>query len=122
MSEQKTAGRVDIETLRRSYEERDAELLVSLYAEEAELRIVDRTAPPSSPLELRGKAEIAEYWSEILSRDMTHRVENEVIGKDRLAFNVHCEYSDGTRVLGAMTHDLRDGRIVWQVNVQVWDE
>ncbi len=122
MNIQESTGQIDIESLRRGYEQRDADLLVSLYADEAELRVVDRTTPPSSPLELRGKAEIAEYWREICSRDMTHRIENEVIGKDHLAFNVECEYLDGTRVLAAMSHDLRDGKIVRQVNVQAWDE
>jgi hypothetical protein len=33
-----------------------------------------------------------------------------------------CEYPDGTRVLGAETIELRDGKIVRQVNVEAWDE
>jgi hypothetical protein len=53
---------------------------------------------------------------------MTHRVENEVVGENRVAFNEACEYPDGTRVLGAQTLELRDGKIARQVNVEAWDE
>jgi hypothetical protein len=53
---------------------------------------------------------------------MTHRVEGEVVGEDRVAFNVACEYPDGTRVLAAENLDLRDGKIVRQVEVVAWDE
>jgi hypothetical protein len=53
---------------------------------------------------------------------MTHHIENEVIGKDRVAFNEACEYPDGTRVLAATTVDVRDGKVARQVNIEAWDE
>jgi hypothetical protein len=53
---------------------------------------------------------------------MSHRVENEVVGEERIAFNVACEYPDGTRVLSAENLDVRDGKIVRQVEVVAWDE
>jgi hypothetical protein len=53
---------------------------------------------------------------------MTHSVENEVVGDNRIAFFEACEYPDGTHVLGAETLELRDGKIVRQVNVEAWDE
>ena len=71
---------------------------------------------------LRGKEEITEYLRDVCSRAMTHHIENEVIGEDRVAFNEACEYPDGTRVLTAMTLDVRDGKVVRQVNVEAWDE
>ena len=71
---------------------------------------------------LRGKEEIAEYLRDVLSRDMRHRIENEVVGEDRVAFNVACEYPDGTRVLAAQNLDVRDGKIVRQIEVVSWDE
>jgi hypothetical protein len=42
--------------------------------------------------------------------------------ESRIAFNEACEYPDGTRVLGAQTLELRDGKVVRQVNVEAWDE
>jgi hypothetical protein len=115
-------GGLDFEALRRAIEGRDADTLVGFYAEEAEVRTVNKNATPSSPQVLRGKEEISEYLRDVCGREMTHRVENEVVGEDRVSFNEACEYPDGTRVLGAQTLELRDGKVVRQVNVEAWDE
>jgi hypothetical protein len=71
---------------------------------------------------LRGKEAIGECYRDVLGRDMTHRVENEVVGEGRAAFNWACEYPDGTKVLAAATAELRDSKIVRQVMVEAWDE
>jgi hypothetical protein len=115
-------GGLDFETLRRAIEERDTETVVGFYANDAELRIVNKNTTPSSPRVLSGKEEISEYLHDVCSREMTHRVEDEVVGENRVAFNEACEYPDGIRVLTAMTLELRDGEISRQVNVEAWDE
>jgi hypothetical protein len=120
MTEQKTG--FDFGAMRRAIEGLDAETLVGLYAEDAELRIVNKNSTPSSPRELRGREEIAEYLRDVCGRAMAHRIENEVVGEDRVAFNEMCEYPDGTKVLAATTLDLRGGKIARQVNVEAWDE
>jgi hypothetical protein len=122
MSEPQTTGSLDFQALRHAIEERDAEALVSLYAEGAELLRVNRYDTPSSPRVLSGKEEIAEYLRDVFGRDMTHRVQDEVIGEERIAFQEACEYPDGTRVLAAMSLDVRDGKITRHVNVEAWDE
>jgi len=122
MSEQRSAGGLDFERLRRGIEQLDADELLSLYAEDAEMLIVNRYTTPSSPKVLHGKDEISEYLRDVCGRAMSHRVENEIVGEDRVAFNEACEYEDGTRVLAATTLDVRDGEIVRQVNVEAWDE
>ncbi len=71
---------------------------------------------------LRGKEAIAEYLADVCGREMTHRIENEVVGQDRIAFNEACEYPDGTRVLAATTLEVKDGKISRQVTVEAWDE
>ena len=120
MTEQKTA--LDFEALRRAFEQHDAELAIRLYADDAEMRIVNRNTPPSSPFELHGKEQIAEYLRDVFGREMTHHVQNEVVGEDRLAFNFACEYPDGTRVLAAENLEMREGKIIRQVEVVAWDE
>ncbi|MDX6381748.1 MAG: hypothetical protein QOI57_2772, partial [Rubrobacteraceae bacterium] len=55
-------------------------------------------------------------------RELTHRIENEVVGESRVAFNLACEYPNGIRVLAAENLDVRDGKIVRQVEVVAWDE
>jgi ketosteroid isomerase-like protein len=79
VTEQQTAGGLDFEAVRRAIELSDAEQLTSFYADDAELLIVNRRTPPSSPEVLRGKEEIAEFLADVCGRDMTHRVENEVV-------------------------------------------
>src|SRR3954447_20168584 len=122
MTVRKSTGRLDFETMRRAIEQLDADLLASLYADNAEMRIVNRYTTPSSPRELRGKEEITQYLRDVCGRAMTHHIENEVIGEDRVAFNEACEYPDGTRVLAATTLDVRDGKVAQQVNIEAWDE
>ncbi len=120
MTEQKVS--LDFEALRRAYEERDAELAIDLYADDAEARVVDHANPPSAPLELHGKEEIAEHLRGVLGREMTHRIENEIVGEDRVAFNIACSYPDGKRVYCAGNLEVREGKIVRDVSVQAWDE
>ena len=112
MTAQQSAGGLDFEALRRAVEQSDAESLTSFYAEDAELLTVNRNATPSSPEVLRGREAIAQHLADICGRDMSHRVENEVVSQDRIAFNEACEYPDGIRVLTAATLDVQDGQIV----------
>ncbi|HZH99032.1 MAG TPA: nuclear transport factor 2 family protein [Fimbriimonadaceae bacterium] len=116
-------GGVDVESLRRAYEQRDIDLMLGFYADDAELRIVNRLHPPSNPYELRGKEQIAEFQRRIFARDMKHRLEREVVGENRMAFHVACEYPSGERLLDAMVLELdNSGKIVRHLEVQAWDE
>ena len=121
MTEQMAPG-LDFEAMRRAIEESDYDALVALYANDAELRTVNKNSTPSSPQVLRGKEEISELLRDVCGRAMTHHVEDEVVGENRVAFNEACEYPDGLRVLGSTTMDVRDGMIVRQTNVEAWDE
>ncbi|CAN5829694.1 nuclear transport factor 2 family protein [soil metagenome] len=122
MTVQQIAGGLDFETLRRAMEQLDAESLIYLYAEDAEVRMVNRYAPPSSPQILHGKAEVAEHIREVCGRDMKARIEREVVSEDRIAYNLVLEYPDGIRLLCTTVVDVRDGKIVREVGVQAWDE
>ena len=95
--EKKTAGGLDFETMRRAIEQLDADLLIDLYADDAQIRVVNKNTTPSSPFVLRGKEKISEYLRDVCGRAMTHRIKDEVLGEDRVAFNEACEYPDGTR-------------------------
>ena len=122
MTEQKSTSAFDFESMRQAIENLDADQLVGLYADDAEMLTVNRYTTPSSPKVLKGKEEIAEHLRDVCGRVMSHHVENEVVGEDRVAFNEACEYPDGTRVLAAMTLDIRNGKVMRQVNVEAWDE
>ncbi|MFJ8106194.1 nuclear transport factor 2 family protein [Streptomyces sp. NPDC096132] len=111
------------ETLRRGVEGSTASALLSLYADDAELRIVDRNTQPSSPRVLHGRAEIGELLEDVYNRDIkAHKVDECIVQGDRAAFTESCEYSDGVRVLAESMLTLRDGKIVEQTMIQAWDE
>ncbi|GAC1371385.1 MAG: nuclear transport factor 2 family protein [Ktedonobacteraceae bacterium] len=111
-----------IDMIRQGHEQRDADMLLSLYADDAYMQVVDRMHPPSKPLEMHGKQEIGDFLRGICSRDMTHRVVDEVVGSNKLSFDVACQYVSGERVLAASTCELQNGKIVREVTVQAWDE
>ena len=71
-SQLSTSQTFDAEALRRGIEERDASRLLALYAEDAELHVVDRNDQPSHPKVIRGRTAIGEYFADVCGRDMTH--------------------------------------------------
>ncbi|MDG9719498.1 nuclear transport factor 2 family protein [Streptomyces sp. DH24] len=112
----------DTEALRRGIEERTAQTLASLYADDAEIRIVDHNTQPSNPKVVHGRDEIDEMLDDLYGRDMTHKLEQCVVQDDRVAFTESCQYPDGVRVLAESMLTLRDGKIVEQTMIQAWDE
>ena len=112
-----------LDTIRAATEGRDAEALSALYAADASVTIVDRSTPPSAPRVLHGHGEVVAYLRDACSREMTHKVRDEVLGDGRLAFAEDCRYPDGTRVLCVTVAALDDsGRITEQTIVQAWDD
>ncbi|GAA3919926.1 nuclear transport factor 2 family protein [Streptomyces lacrimifluminis] len=117
-----TSPAFDTEALRRGIEAHDATVLLSLYADDAELRVVDRNSQPSHPMVKHGRSEIGAMLDEVCSRDMTHKLEQVIVQGDQVAYTESCEYPDGVRVLVSSMLSLRDGKIVDQTVVQAWDE
>lgn len=111
-----------LDTIRAATESRDAAALARLYAGDAEVTVVDRTTPPSSPRVLHGKGEVVAYLEDTCSREMTHEVRDLVEGERSVAHTVHCLYPDGTRVLCMTIAELEGGLIARQTIVQAWDE
>jgi hypothetical protein len=116
-----TATTFNFDTLRNAFENADEATIVGTYADDAEMKIVDTTRPPSSPLVLRGRDAIGELYRDICSRAMSHEIQDAVVTPDKVAFMEACRYDDGLRVLSANTLDVRDGRITRHVVVQAWD-
>ncbi|MFI1168714.1 nuclear transport factor 2 family protein [Streptomyces sp. NPDC020801] len=112
----------DTDTLRRGIEGPASSTLLSLYADDAEIRIVDRNTQPSHPKILHGRDEIGSMLDDVYSRDMTHKLEHCVVQGDHAAFVESCEYSDGVRVLAESMISLRGGKITEQILIQAWDE
>lgn len=111
----------DVAALRTAIQSRDAAAQLALYAPDAELHAIDETARPSRPRVLRGHAEIGPMLEDVCARDMSHHVTRAFTAGNQLAFEVECDYPDGTRVLCQAIAELSAGRIVAQRGVQVWD-
>ena len=111
----------DFGEFKRAIEERDSTAQVALYAPNAEVTLIDRINTPGSPRVLRGHDEIRTRIEDICERDMTHRVDMQVLGDGGAAFTEACRYPDGTNVLCAAVLELRDGQITRQLVVQAWD-
>lgn len=121
MGETRAATAFNLKELKRALENGDSAALVSLYADDAEMTVVDFLHPPSAPVKVTGKAAIAAFWRDVCGRDMTHRVEHEVAGPNRISFVEECAYPDGCHVMAAMTLELSGGRIARHLTVQAWD-
>jgi ketosteroid isomerase-like protein len=111
-----------VQTLRRAHEERDIDLVLGLYSEHAEIRVVDHASPPDSPRVFRGEAQIAEYFHHLYGQQMSHHVgaalQDVVMGEGRISVNVTREDAQGSRLLAAESYEVHRGRIVFQTNVE----
>ena len=116
-----TMKTLDVTSLARAIETRDAAGQLAVYGPDAELTLVDHDNPPSRPRVLRGTDEIGAHLADVCARDMTHEVRATVADSGRIAFQVACRYGDGTQVLCLCVADVEDGRITRQQTVQAWD-
>jgi hypothetical protein len=121
MTMQKSTSGLDFEVLRHAFEQGDTDLLVSLYADDAKVRIVNRDNPPSSPFQLHGKEEIRNYLRET-PPEITHRLDRAVADDEHAAISIMCQYPDGNLVLCTAMLDLQDGKIVREVAVEARGE
>lgn len=117
-----TTPTFDFAEFKRALEERDSDGQLALYADDAEVTLVDRVNTPGSPRLLHGPEEIRAWIEDTCERDMTHRVDLQVAGDGGAAFTEACRYPDGTNVLCVAVLELRDGLIAREVGVQAWDE
>ncbi|MEV7978668.1 nuclear transport factor 2 family protein [Streptomyces sp. NPDC086519] len=117
-----TGPTFDTDTLRRAIEGNTGNTLLALYADDAEIRIIDRDTQPSHPKVLHGRQDIAALLDDVYSRDMTHTLDQCIVQGDKAAYSESCEYADGVRVLAESMITLRDGKIAEQIMIQAWDE
>jgi hypothetical protein len=122
MTQGKPGNGLNFEALRLAIERCDPEFVLGFYVEDAKLSIVNADTPRAAPFELHGKAEIAKHLRATLGQEASHCVERDAaVGEDRVTFREACEYSDGGRVVVETTLEVRDGKIVRQVDIVASD-
>jgi hypothetical protein len=112
----------DVDALFKAIETADAGAQIPLYAEQAEVQVIDPHHPPRSPMTLRGRRAIAGWITDLCSIQMSHRVVDVVNGGDQVAFTEEGRYRDGAMVVSTSTLRLRGGLILRQRVVLVWDD
>jgi ketosteroid isomerase-like protein len=118
----KASTSLDLEALRRGYEQWDVEALLALYADDVELIQIDRDNPPSSPRLRHGKDVFRGMFEHCAAAGVKATVENAVAGEDRAAATVTCEFPGGRKVVANAVFELRDGRIVRERDVAAGDQ
>ncbi len=113
----KTSTPLDLETLRRGYENWDVDALLALYADDVELIQIDRDNPPSSPRVRHGKEVFRGMFEHCAAAGVRATVENAVADEDRAAATITCEFPGGRKVLANSILEVEDGRIVRERNV-----
>ena len=87
MTQHKAHRGLDFGALCHAIERCEPDLILGFYAEEANLSIVNADAPHALPFELRGKTEIAKHLRVAFNQETSHRVEEEVVGEDRVTYS-----------------------------------
>ncbi|MFJ5775462.1 nuclear transport factor 2 family protein [Streptomyces sp. NPDC093094] len=117
-----TSPAFSADTLRRGLESKTEKDLLQLYADDAELRVIDHNTQPSNPMVMHGRDAIGDMLRDVYSRDMSHKMEDCIVQDDRAAYSETCVYADGVKVSSESMIRLRDGKIVEQTMIQAWDE
>ena len=115
MKRSKGAG-LDFEALRLCIERCDPVPMLAFYAEDVELSIVGAGSPQTPPFVLRGRSEVAKHLRAVYGQRASHRVEGVIVDEGWVTFREACKYPDGGRVLVETTLEVRDGKIVRQVD------
>jgi ketosteroid isomerase-like protein len=112
-----TSTSLDLEALKRGYQEWALDALLGLYADDVELVQIDRDNPPSSPRTRRGKDVFCGMFEHCAAAGVKATVENAVADADRAAATITCEFPGGRKVVANSIFELSDGRIVRELEV-----
>jgi hypothetical protein len=116
--EEKTKGGFDFGALREAIEDKDPDLLLSFYAGDAELRIVNAALPEGVAFELKGRSQIGRYLRAVCDQEMCCLLEGGVVlGEGSIVFCEVCEYPEGALISVETTLEIAEGLIVRQVDV-----
>jgi ketosteroid isomerase-like protein len=109
------------EAYRNAMERHDYGALGDLFADDAVAITYNERNRPSSAEKAQGRDAIVAMMGHGPD-DLQHRLTDEVLADDRLAFTLTCTYPSGELVVANYICDIRAGRIARQIGVEAWDE
>ena len=102
----------DLDGLRRAIESGDAPYRTALYADTAELRIVDSDQPAQPPQILHGRSAIAGWIESMYGADDTHRVLESAADGEQIRVVEVRETTDGLHLVYATAAEVDRGQII----------
>lgn len=112
-----TKGRVDLPALRNAIRGEDPDALLGIYAEDAELRVVDAARPEGPAFELKGRAEIGKFLRAVRDGGASRKLKGgAAFGERGLAFVEECRYPDGVPVWIQTMLEIEGGLVVRQTD------
>jgi len=102
----------DLTGLSRAIQSRDCHYQLALYADAAEVEIVDAAQPEAPPQVLRGKAAIGEWLDGMSSPAVSYGLKDAAAGPDRVRYTEECHYVDGTTLSFECTAEVHRGQII----------
>jgi hypothetical protein len=116
-----TRRRFDLMEFSRAIDASDVEYQIAVYADSAEVEVVDPDNPPSSPHVLKGKNAIADWVRGNCQRNVRQRVVRIIDGDDRIAYTVSQVRRDGSHEIATSTAELHDGLVTQQHTILIRD-
>lgn len=107
-----TQLRFDIDGFRRAIESGDARYQLALYADDAELNVVDPDDPFATPHVLHGKPAIGSWIEQLHARSTGLRVVDLRSMPDRVELTEEVDGRDGSHVAYGYSAEVRRGQLV----------
>ena len=101
----------DLTGLSRAIHGRDCRYHLALYADDAQVEIVDSTHSDGPLQVLRGKPAIGDWLDGMSSAAVHYEVKDAVVHPDRVTYTEECRYADGSKVLLECSAEVRRGQI-----------
>lgn len=116
-----TATRFDLAAVVAAIEADDPARIVTAYAQDTVIEVQNRDHGPADPLVISGREAVRALLDDVAGRQLEHRVQRAVTDGQTGALQVRCRYPEGTSVTCSSTFDVRDGQIVRETRLEVWD-
>lgn len=129
-SGKETGKRAVIEAIRQALSSKNLEELAGLYAEDATLEEVSSLNPPAHPKVMKGREEILKRFQEEILRDPVSgwkrqvdktEILDEIETEESLAFTEVRTYVAGDKAIAQHVARKKNGQIVYDRIVVVWD-
>ena len=114
------ATKFDIDAFKKAFEEGDVNTALTFYSDALEHVEIDAGAPPKAP-RTTGVDYIRSALLGAREGGVRLHLDNAIVSGDHAACTITCDLPDGRRLVSNTIYDLKDGKIVRQLDVLVMD-